>query len=101
VVIETLGHGFVGSTTAYAFLITGTAAEIVPIDRDRKLAEGNAQDLGDAALFSHTTRFGRAISLLVAAQTSSSSQPVSTKHLGSNRVSMIWSRVRPFSGTLL
>src|SRR5260370_11191826 len=48
--------GFVGSTTAYALLISGTAAEIALIDRDRRRAEGHVQDLRDAELFSHNTR---------------------------------------------
>jgi len=46
----------VGSTTAYALLISGTAAEIVLIDRDHRRAEGHVQDLKDAELFSHTAR---------------------------------------------
>jgi L-lactate dehydrogenase len=53
--VAIVGTGFVGSTTAYALLISGTAVEIVLIDRDSKVAEGQGYDLGDAALFSHTT----------------------------------------------
>src|SRR5258705_13140957 len=51
-----VGTGHVGSTVAYALLISGTVAEIVLIDRDKKRAEGHVHDLRDAALFSHTTR---------------------------------------------
>jgi malate/lactate dehydrogenase len=51
-----IGTGFVGSTTAYALLISGIAAEIVLIDQDRRRAEGHVQDLRDAELFSHHTR---------------------------------------------
>ena len=51
-----VGTGFVGSTTAYALLISGIAAEIVLIDQDRRRAEGHVQDLRDAELFSHHTR---------------------------------------------
>lgn len=54
--VAVVGTGFVGSTTAYALLICGTASEIVLIDRDRKRAEGHVQDLKDAELFSHTAR---------------------------------------------
>jgi L-lactate dehydrogenase len=54
--VAIVGTGFVGSTTAYALLISGTAAEIVLIDRDRRRAEGHVQDLRDAELFSHNTR---------------------------------------------
>ena len=50
--VAIVGTGFVGASTAYALLISGTAAEIVLIDRDRKRAEGQADDLRDAALFS-------------------------------------------------
>jgi L-lactate dehydrogenase len=54
--VAIVGSGFVGSTTAYALLISGTAAEIVLIDQDRRRAEGHVQDLRDAELFSHNTR---------------------------------------------
>jgi L-lactate dehydrogenase len=51
-----VGTGFVGSTTAYALMMSGVAAEIVLIDRDPRRAEGHANDLRDAEVFSHTTR---------------------------------------------
>ena len=51
-----VGTGFVGSTTAYALMMSGIAAEIVLIDRDPRSAEGHANDLRDAEVFSHTTR---------------------------------------------
>ena len=35
-----VGTGFVGSTTAYALMMAGFAAEIVLIDRDPRRAEG-------------------------------------------------------------
>jgi hypothetical protein len=54
--IAIVGTGFVGSTTAYALLLSGTAAEIVLIDRDERRADGHVQDLRDAEVFSHTTR---------------------------------------------
>lgn len=50
--VAVVGAGFVGATTAYALLMSGTAAEIVLIDRDRKRAEGQVDDLRDATLFS-------------------------------------------------
>jgi len=46
----------VGSTTAYALMISGMAAEIVLIDRDSRRAEGHVSDLRDAEVFSHNTR---------------------------------------------
>ena len=46
--IAIVGAGFVGSTTAYASLNSGMAAEIVLIDRDRRRAEDHVQDLRDA-----------------------------------------------------
>jgi L-lactate dehydrogenase len=54
--VAIVGTGFVGATSAYALLMSGTAAEIVLIDRDRKRAEGHANDLRDAALFSHNAK---------------------------------------------
>jgi L-lactate dehydrogenase len=54
--VAVVGTGFVGSTTAYALLLSGTASEIVLIDSDKHRAEGHAHDLRDAEVFSHTTR---------------------------------------------
>jgi L-lactate dehydrogenase len=54
--VAIVGTGFVGSTTAYALLLSGTVAEIVLIDRDKRRADGHVQDLRDAEVFSHTTR---------------------------------------------
>jgi len=54
--VAIVGTGFVGSTTAYALLLSGTPAEIVLIDRDKRRAEGHVQDLQDAEVFTHTTR---------------------------------------------
>jgi L-lactate dehydrogenase len=54
--VAIVGTGFVGSTTAYALLLSGTAAEIVLINRDERRADGHVQDLRDAEVFSHTTR---------------------------------------------
>jgi L-lactate dehydrogenase len=51
-----IGAGAVGATTAYTMMISGTAPEIVLINRNRQLAEGQVHDLNDAALFSHATR---------------------------------------------
>ncbi len=39
--VAIVGTGFVGSTTAYALLMSETPAEIVLIDRDRRRAEGH------------------------------------------------------------
>jgi L-lactate dehydrogenase len=54
--VAIVGTGFVGATTAYALLMSGTVAEIVLIDRDRRRAEGHASDLRNAALFSHNAK---------------------------------------------
>jgi L-lactate dehydrogenase len=51
-----VGTGFVGSTTAYALLLSKTPAEIVLINRDKSRADGHVQDLRDAEVFSHTTK---------------------------------------------
>lgn len=53
--VAIVGAGFVGSTTAYALLMSGLAAEIVLIDRDRRRAEGHVHDLRDAEVFSQNT----------------------------------------------
>src|SRR5580700_7569385 len=54
--IAIVGAGFVGSTTAYALMMSGMAAEIVLIDQDARRAVGHVNDLRDAEVFSHTTR---------------------------------------------
>ena len=54
--IAIVGAGLVGSTTAYALMISGMAAEIVLIDRDLRRAQGQVSDLRDAEVFSHSTR---------------------------------------------
>lgn len=54
--VAIVGTGFVGSTTAYALLMSGLSAEIVLIDRDRRRAEGHVHDLRDAEVFSHNAR---------------------------------------------
>ena len=54
--VAIVGAGAVGATTAYSLLISGTAPEIVLINRSREFAEGQMHDLKDAALFAHSTR---------------------------------------------
>ena len=54
--IAIVGAGLVGSTTAYALMMSGMVAEIVLIDRDLRRAQGQVSDLRDAEVFSHATR---------------------------------------------
>ena len=54
--VAIIGTGSVGSTTAFALLLSGTTTEIVLINRNRELAQGHAHDLKDAGLFSHPAR---------------------------------------------
>jgi len=54
--IAVVGTGNVGSTFAYALLLSGLAAEIVLIDANRAKAEGEAMDLQHAVPFAHPTR---------------------------------------------
>jgi len=54
--IAIVGAGLVGSTTAYALMMSGMVAEIVLIDRDLRRAQGQVNDLRDAEVFSHATR---------------------------------------------
>jgi L-lactate dehydrogenase len=50
------GVGHVGSTFAYALLLSGLASEIVLIDSNRAKAEGEAMDLNHTVPFTHPTR---------------------------------------------
>lgn len=54
--VAVVGTGNVGSTFAYALLMSGLAAEIVLIDANRARAEGEAMDLTHATPFAHPTR---------------------------------------------
>ena len=54
--VAIVGMGNVGSTFAYALLLSGQAAEIVLIDENRAKAEGEAMDLNHAVPFAHPTR---------------------------------------------
>lgn len=54
--VAIVGTGNVGSTFAYALLLSGLAAEIVLIDANRGKAEGEAMDLNHAVPFTHPTR---------------------------------------------
>src|SRR5436305_8350423 len=54
--VAVVGTGNVGSTFAYALLLSGLAAEIVLIDANQARAEGEAMDLNHAAPFTHPTR---------------------------------------------
>jgi L-lactate dehydrogenase len=54
--VAVVGMGNVGSTFAYALLLSGLAAEIVLIDSNRAKAEGEAMDLSHTVPFAHPTR---------------------------------------------
>ncbi len=54
--IAIVGTGNVGSTYAYALLLSGLASEIVLIDTHRAKAEGEAMDLNHAVTFAYPTR---------------------------------------------
>jgi L-lactate dehydrogenase len=54
--VAIVGAGNVGSTFAYALLLSGLAAEIVLVDANRSRAEGEAMDLNHAVPFTHPTR---------------------------------------------
>ena len=54
--VAIVGAGLLGTTTAYALLLSGAAAEIVLIGRDRNRVEGQVKDLRDAALYFQATR---------------------------------------------
>ena len=54
--VAVVGVGNVGTTFAYALLLSGLAAEIVLVDANRAKAEGEAMDLNHAVPFTHPTR---------------------------------------------
>jgi L-lactate dehydrogenase len=54
--VAIVGLGNVGSTFAYALLLSGLAAEIVLIDTNHAKAEGEAMDLNHAVPFAHPTK---------------------------------------------
>ncbi len=54
--VAVVGVGNVGSTFAYALLLSGLAAEIVLVDVNRARAEGEAMDLNHAMPFARPTR---------------------------------------------
>lgn len=54
--VAIVGVGAVGSTFAYALLLSGLVSEIVLIDVNRSKAEGEAMDLNHAVPFTHATR---------------------------------------------
>src|SRR5215210_6776839 len=54
--VAVVGTGHVGATFAYALLLSGLAAEIVLINRDRAEAEGEAMDLAHASPFGRPTK---------------------------------------------
>jgi L-lactate dehydrogenase len=54
--VAVVGTGAVGSTFAYALLLSGLASEIVLVDVNRSKAEGEAMDLNHAVPFTHPTR---------------------------------------------
>jgi L-lactate dehydrogenase len=53
--VAIVGAGSVGATTAYALLLSGLASDITLINRNRKKAEGEAEDISHAEPWSHTT----------------------------------------------
>jgi L-lactate dehydrogenase len=54
--VAVVGTGHVGSTFAYALLLSGLASEIVLIDANRAKAEGEAMDLNHTEPFAPPTR---------------------------------------------
>jgi L-lactate dehydrogenase len=51
-----VGCGFVGSSGAYAMALKGTVTEIVLVDLNKKLAQGQAEDILHATPFSYPVR---------------------------------------------
>ena len=59
--IAIVGAGFVGSTTAYALMMSGMAVDIALIDRDLGHAEGHVNDLPMPKCFHIRPAFSSAI----------------------------------------
>ncbi len=53
--VGVVGAGFVGSTAAFAMVMTGAASEIVLVDANPKLALAQAHDIAHAIPFAHAT----------------------------------------------
>ncbi len=51
-----VGSGMVGSTAAYAMVMRGVGSEIVLVDKNRKRAEAEADDIFHAMPFAHSLR---------------------------------------------
>lgn len=54
--IGIIGAGMVGSSAAFAMVMSGVGSEIVLVDRNHKLAEAQAQDILHATPFAHPVR---------------------------------------------
>jgi L-lactate dehydrogenase len=54
--VGVVGCGFVGSSGAYAMALKGTVTEIVLVDLNKKLAQGQAEDILHATPFSYPVR---------------------------------------------
>ena len=54
--IAVVGCGHVGATSAYSLILAGVAREVVLIDSNQELAEGEAMDLQHAAALSRPVR---------------------------------------------
>ena len=54
--VAVVGAGAVGTTFAFALLLSGLAAEIVLVDANERKAEGEAMDLMHAVPFARTAR---------------------------------------------
>ena len=54
--VAVVGTGAVGSTFAFALLLSGLASEIVLVDANERKAEGEAMDLLHAVPFARTAR---------------------------------------------
>ncbi len=57
--IGIIGCGFVGSSAAYAMVLTGVASELILVDLNRELAETDAQDILHATPFAAPKKWGQ------------------------------------------
>ena len=54
--VAIVGAGLVGATTAYGLMLSDSPADLILVNRSKELAEGHADDIRDAQIFSHVSR---------------------------------------------
>lgn len=95
--VAIIGAGFVGSTSAYALMLNGTASHIALIDLNKEKAEGEALDLLHCMQFTHSAEIiaGDSFELVKDAEVVVITAGVGQK-IGESRVDLLEKNVRIF-----